>query len=61
MIFQVQVQFTFEFESQIRFSREFTIQCITTLFMCEHNRISPHITMVLIMKNESYHDSKCKP
>ena len=35
---------TFKFEYEIRFSREFTIQYITMLFMCECNQILFHMT-----------------
>ena len=38
----IQIEITFKFEHQIRFSREFTIQYITMLFTYEHNQILFH-------------------
>ena len=38
-----QIEITFEFEYQIGFSREFTIQYITMLITCECNQILFHI------------------
>ena len=39
----IQIEITFKFEYQIRFSREIMIQYITTLIMCEHNHILFHV------------------
>ena len=58
-----QVETTFEFEYQTRFSREFMIQYISTLLMYECDQILFHVThvmMVLIVIHELYHDSECK-
>ena len=40
----IQIEIAFEFEYQIRFSRQFMIQYMTTLLTCECNQILFHIT-----------------
>ena len=52
------VNFKLDFEENSQFSTSLHDSCVNEM---EFFSMSCHVMMVLIMKNESYHDSKCEP